>query len=356
MKEGSLRLILSRSGRKGKVDFRIIKNKKWGRGMRKANKFQLSSKWYGLFYILIILIFAFLYYLFTPEMIKNLKNYDTLNIYSSFKLFFASLYYSVVTITTLGFGDISPNSFLSMIFTLLESLLGITVIGLFLNGLSHERSSKEEREKEKIREEEKEKYEKRMIKEEREREKTIILKYHSKLNIGFLNFNAILFSIFYGEFPLYKLSYEDQMKNSNLIRYNKAVLNNFDYARFLNLNNQSATFKYIDIPQKDAIRNEINEITQLLNEIFFNYDFSHNKALQVTVKKWLKVLENDVYLNLFELPIQNVEIEMLKKGINESEIEANNLCYKYIILKMIIEKSIFFYEEVFAHIQILKKI
>lgn len=47
------------------------------------------------------------------------------------------LYFSVVTITTLGFGDIVPISTISRIAVTTEAVLGIVLIGLFLNSLAN---------------------------------------------------------------------------------------------------------------------------------------------------------------------------------------------------------------------------
>ncbi len=49
------------------------------------------------------------------------------------------LYLSIVTITTLGYGDIVPISDLNRFLVGLESILGMVIIGLFLNSLSRER-------------------------------------------------------------------------------------------------------------------------------------------------------------------------------------------------------------------------
>jgi len=50
------------------------------------------------------------------------------------------LYLSTVTITTLGYGDILPLTSRARLLVALESILGIVVIGLFLNSLSREHS------------------------------------------------------------------------------------------------------------------------------------------------------------------------------------------------------------------------
>ena len=47
-------------------------------------------------------------------------------------------YFSVVTITTLGYGDIVPITNMARIIVATESILGIVLIGLFLNSLSKE--------------------------------------------------------------------------------------------------------------------------------------------------------------------------------------------------------------------------
>lgn len=50
------------------------------------------------------------------------------------------LYFSVVTMTTLGFGDISPKSDIGRIVVSLQALSGVTLLGFFLNALSHART------------------------------------------------------------------------------------------------------------------------------------------------------------------------------------------------------------------------
>ena len=52
------------------------------------------------------------------------------------------LYLSVVTITTLGYGDIVPITPLARFFTGIEALGGIVLIGLFLNSLAYESPEK----------------------------------------------------------------------------------------------------------------------------------------------------------------------------------------------------------------------
>lgn len=73
--------------------------------------------------------------------------------------FTESLYFSISTITTLGYGDITPNTNAGKIMASVEALLGIALLGLFLNALSHKRADdiniaaeeREQRRKEELR-------------------------------------------------------------------------------------------------------------------------------------------------------------------------------------------------------------
>jgi hypothetical protein len=51
------------------------------------------------------------------------------------------LYFSATTITTLGFADIVPLSNAARMVVSLESVLGIVLIGLFVNALSSAETS-----------------------------------------------------------------------------------------------------------------------------------------------------------------------------------------------------------------------
>lgn len=47
-----------------------------------------------------------------------------------------ALYFSIVTITTLGFGDIMPSGPVGKVLVCMEAILGVVFIGLFLNAIS----------------------------------------------------------------------------------------------------------------------------------------------------------------------------------------------------------------------------
>ncbi|WP_373034005.1 potassium channel family protein [Sulfurovum sp.] len=101
--------------------------------------FHSKPKMYASVYLLLIPLFGLIYYLL-PETIGEGKT------------LVQCFYFSAVTITTLGYGDISPTNDLGRLVAASESIFGITLIGLFLNALSRVRSEttrSEEIEKEK---------------------------------------------------------------------------------------------------------------------------------------------------------------------------------------------------------------
>ena len=79
---------------------------------------------YIILYIIIILLFAFFYYLQGEIGIKTSDN-SYLNM----------LYFSVVTITTLGYGDVIPINVFTKLLVSIESILGIFILGIILNAI-----------------------------------------------------------------------------------------------------------------------------------------------------------------------------------------------------------------------------
>jgi len=73
-------------------------------------------------YISVIIVCAGIFY-FNPSMLS--KETDIIT----------SLYFSIITIATVGYGDIAPVTTAGKIVTATEALLGVVLIGLFLNSL-----------------------------------------------------------------------------------------------------------------------------------------------------------------------------------------------------------------------------
>ena len=81
--------------------------------------------------LMVSLFFSFIYY-FMPE--GSLKEFDN--------QFFTSFYYSVVTFTTLGYGDITPLTWAGKLMVMIEVVLGYVTLGSFVFLIGHKTSDR----------------------------------------------------------------------------------------------------------------------------------------------------------------------------------------------------------------------
>ena len=105
---------------------------------------QQAPRFYGWGYMALIPVYACLY-----EFLPGVQ----LNYGSNFVTFTDSLYFSVITLTTLGYGDILPANTLTQMLASSETLFGVITIGLFLNSLSiklSQQSAQAEKERERL--------------------------------------------------------------------------------------------------------------------------------------------------------------------------------------------------------------
>lgn len=89
-------------------------------------------------YMIIIFLFAIFYCIAGLEMTDRFGETRGANI-------FDCIYFSVVTVTTLGYGDISPSGFIQKFLVVLETLLGVFAFGLFLTVTGYELSNRQSR-------------------------------------------------------------------------------------------------------------------------------------------------------------------------------------------------------------------
>jgi len=103
----------------------------------------LYKKWdkpwiFGVAYLSNILLFSTIYWLFLSSSFKSISDLN----------FIQALYFSIVTVTTLGFGDIIPNLNNNplLVCIIIQVTLGVLNIGLFLNSISNKISLNKEKE------------------------------------------------------------------------------------------------------------------------------------------------------------------------------------------------------------------
>lgn len=110
-----------------KLVLTLTENLALGKLMGSKNKkpFLMRSEYFACIFLALIPVFALIYYLIGDNQFKS----DSCD-------YFTFLYFSLVTITTLGYGDIYPVSGLAKLLVSLEVILGILCAGLFLNACS----------------------------------------------------------------------------------------------------------------------------------------------------------------------------------------------------------------------------
>jgi hypothetical protein len=118
-------------------------------------------------YIAVIVFCALIYYL-NPSMLNG-KKIDLIT----------SLYFSVITITTVGYGDIGPATHIGEIIAASEAFLGIIIIGLFLNSLWQSYTEKIAKEQERV-----------LLKQQKDRNANRIKLYYAFLKTVLTSFKS----------------------------------------------------------------------------------------------------------------------------------------------------------------------
>jgi len=99
----------------------------------KCTKILAKQPWLSLWIYLILALGFAVWFYFERTNIKGLET------------FFDSIYFSFITITTLGYGDMLPDSKITKFYVILESIFGVFVLGFFLIYVSLEVANKKER-------------------------------------------------------------------------------------------------------------------------------------------------------------------------------------------------------------------
>lgn len=322
-----------------------------------------SSIKYAYIYFSLIIIFATLYHEFCPNLFKNFNKISSedgvlflKSILDFFKVPYTpsmkngifSLYYSVITITTLGFGDISPNSYLAIIITTIEAISGILFIGFFLNSLSQEKSEREALKKE-------EEIIFRVIEEEKKHEKEIILKYYSKLMDHYLDFHSLSKDIYYG--PQSVPSFDE---NNDKINFLNNFISKLNTGMLLNLKEKCLIYKYANKTLGASLIENITTTKYLLNDFYFNYHFKHYTNFQNFFKEWAIFLEKVDYLNGLSLHNFNPSNPLKKMDAQStimhlSSLSTNDLHFGYAACHGLLYENIDRYHELIEMVESIKK-
>lgn len=88
-----------------------------------------KPKFFGLLFFVTIAVFGGLYFV-------NASSFVGISSFGE------ALYFSIVTITTLGFGDVAPSDGTGRLLVCLEAIIGVIIVGLFLNAISARQAAK----------------------------------------------------------------------------------------------------------------------------------------------------------------------------------------------------------------------
>lgn len=114
--------------------FRSLKQEKATSNLTSVNRIAMAMR----SYVGLIINFALLYYLIPSVNLIQCSDFFAMELQCSD--FFNWVYFSGVTLTTLGYGDITPKHWLSQLLVLYEVLLGILliviVIATYIGGVS----------------------------------------------------------------------------------------------------------------------------------------------------------------------------------------------------------------------------
>lgn len=103
---------------------------------------------YGYLYLALIPLCSVIFFVEIMSFGENPEQYGPLEL--PLRNLVDSIYFSIITITTLGYGDITPLTIIGKITSALEALSGIALIGLFLNALSHQYANEAQEEERKV--------------------------------------------------------------------------------------------------------------------------------------------------------------------------------------------------------------
>lgn len=276
---------------------------------------------FGAFYLICIPLFALLFYILPNSSFKTDVEMDYLT----------CLYFSTVTITTLGYGDISPISSLAQIIIIIESISGIILIGLFLNSLA-EKKTKTISEQEKL----------KSTNEKFVNEKDKLLRYNklAEQNIMFyLQYTAIITT------PITKRPNGLETPLNKDFTFND-LSDLFCSTLTLRESDREPAVYYYYLNQN----NLISSITNLL----LNVDLTYWKELESSCISFLNNCKiYDFSKSILEQPKQMLGTQkasefgakMIKEHQGEIKFLHSNILNQYIALYQLIKKNIEFLDD-----------
>jgi Ca2+/Na+ antiporter len=264
-----------------------------------------KTKFYGGIFFLIILVFAVVYTLL-PSTINGVDHFGN------------ALYFSIVTITTLGFGDVTPAKGWGQLLVSLEAIAGVISIGLFLNAISESQAQKVD-----ANEKERTKQERKDIAHSKLRQYYLMLK--NVMERYLTEAYAVTTPLDKRKFPEDIMHYHFQFTFNDISDLYKTSLLLYDPPY------QPVIATFFEVQDK-----LYSEFRSLVSDI----DISYWKDLESLIHQFLKICNDFLFkgsiLSCAQTTLNNHDAEMMSKLIKEHEGELimlpSNAINQYISL------------------------
>lgn len=290
----------------------------------KSEKFKglmYSPKFWGLCFLSLIPIFGVVYTLLGKDSIQISEQHSENIIW-----WLESMYFSVITITTLGFGDMFPVSTGAKIAVIVEALAGVSVIGFFLNAVGYQRAKLDSEE------------------EKMERKK---LYYNSELHKLKRSYRIIKENIDeYLEIAI-TLTYPMKQRGSSMnLIYNP----DFDFHNISDLYKFSLRLRFPILEPAIVSFGKVKKelIASLLN-LFNQVDMSLWQDLEIKILNLLNdfkrydsqdSLESNLHMTLGGKPAHEEDAKFISSWTGEINYHPSNAINKYIDLYFLLRSSI----------------
>lgn len=255
-------------------------------------------------FISIILTFGLCYYIADASHWKGNQSQNIVD----------CLYYSVVTITTLGFGDICPSSTSLKALTCVEVILGVVIIGVFLNNVSAEQAKKVSDNNNEL-----------LLKQSKKKTKGLLHNLHSLIRIYLLQCAEMVTPIHAAEIPEDIFNFEFKWKYCNMCDlYEKTLL----------------LFNPIDSIRIDNYFRHEHKLFDELRYLSSNTDLSIYPDLQREIQKFINnclsftfeyslIKSKELFLDNSDKEFRDYIRDYIKKSPEPEKCRPGNLFNQY---------------------------
>lgn len=264
---------------------------------------------YGGLFFLVIVVFGFVYAIF-PFTINGINHLGN------------AFYFSIVTITTLGFGDVTPANGWGQALVSMEALSGVVLIGLFLNAISEQQTRKiEEQDKQ------------RNLEERRSIAQAKLRQYYFLLKSIMTNYLLGAYTVVT---PLEKRKFNIDIMHDK-VDFSFNDMGDLYHTSLLLTNAFNKPTIAVYFESQDRLYAELRNMIE-------NIDLSYWEQLESLVHFYMQQCNNfafkDSILGCINTPAAPLNTKMIKEHKGELEIHPSNAMNQFIALYYMLQTNI----------------